>query len=69
MAQSTVDTRELMDESALAAFIGVAVQTLQKWRWQRSGPAFVKIGRLVRYRRADVERWLDAQTVTSREVA
>lgn len=30
---------------------------------QRGRPTFVKIGRLVRYRRADVEAWLVSRTV------
>lgn len=69
MTQAMADARELMDEAALADLVGVNIKTLQKWRWQRTGPAFVKIGRLVRYRRTDVEAWLDKQTVTSGEVA
>lgn len=69
MSQVEADARALMDEFTLADFLGVAVQTVRKWRWQRSGPSFVKTGRLVRYRLADVEAWLDRQTVPSREVA
>jgi hypothetical protein len=31
------------------------VQTLAKWRWQKIGPEFIKIGRMVRYKRASVD--------------
>lgn len=69
MTQVTADCREVMDEFALADFLGLTVATLRKWRWLRSGPKFVKVGRLIRYRRTDVDAWLDQQTVATREVA
>lgn len=69
MAQVTVDCREVMDEFALADFLGLTVATLRKWRWLRSGPKFVKVGRLIRYRKTDIDEWLDQQTVATREVA
>ena len=64
MTQIAADCREVMDEFALADFLGLTVATLRKWRYLRSGPQFVKLGgKLVRYRREDVERWLAARTV------
>jgi predicted DNA-binding transcriptional regulator AlpA len=38
---------------------GLAMVTLDLWRRQGRGPAFIKIGRRVMYRRADIETWLD----------
>jgi excisionase family DNA binding protein len=44
--------------------IGVGLQTLAVWRTTgRYRLPFVKVGRLVRYRRADVEAWLNSRTV------
>lgn len=34
-----------------------------KWRAKAKGPPFIKVGRLVRYRRSDVDAWLRANTV------
>jgi predicted DNA-binding transcriptional regulator AlpA len=46
----------------MAAFLGVTEATLADWRYRgRHGPAFVKVGRLVRYRLEDLDAWLDAQ--------
>jgi hypothetical protein len=45
----------------MAAFLGVTEATLADWRYRRRGPAFVKVGRLVRYRPEDLDVWLDAQ--------
>lgn len=69
MTQVAANARELMDEAALSAFVGVTMKTLQKWRWQRTGPAFVKMGRLIRYRRADVDAWLESRLVATRDMA
>jgi predicted DNA-binding transcriptional regulator AlpA len=39
-------------------------RTLQAWRLLGRGPRYIKVRRSVRYRRADIEEWLAAQTVT-----
>jgi excisionase family DNA binding protein len=44
-----------------AEYLGVTVNALAKMRWDGSGPPYVKIGRRVRYRRSDVDAWLDAR--------
>lgn len=40
-------------------------QTLVNWRSNNNGegPPFVRVGRRVFYRRGDIRRWLQAQTV------
>lgn len=53
---------DLIDESALAARLGVSRSTLQSWRYAGRGPRFIKLGRLVRYRTADVDAYLRANT-------
>jgi len=45
----------------LAGELGVTVETLGRWQRQRSGPACIKAGRKVFYRRSTVESWLLAQ--------
>lgn len=42
----------------LAEFLGVPVQTIYWWRYRGEGPPAVRIGRHLRFRPADVERWL-----------
>ena len=53
---------ELVDESRLAARLGVSRAALQSWRYVGRGPRYIKIGRLIRYRNADVDADLRAQT-------
>jgi len=54
---------EFFDEKTLCAFLGISCVTTTKWRAKAKGPPFIKVGRLVRYRRSDVEAWLCACTV------
>jgi predicted DNA-binding transcriptional regulator AlpA len=53
---------ELVDEASLAARLGVSRSTLQSWRYGGRGPRFIKLGRMVRYRPADIEAYLAANT-------
>jgi predicted DNA-binding transcriptional regulator AlpA len=54
---------ELLTQNALAAELGMKPESLADWRHRGKGPRYVKLGQLVRYRRSDVEDWLDHQTV------
>lgn len=52
----------------LGEFLQVSPKTLSNWRSLRIGPAFVRLqGALIRYRREDVEVWLDEQATHSRD--
>ena len=54
--------RELLDEKQAAALLTVEPGTLSVWRSTgRYKIPFVKIGHLVRYRRTDLETWLDSR--------
>jgi predicted DNA-binding transcriptional regulator AlpA len=53
--------RELDRE--LCAELAISPVTATKWRRQASGPPFIKIGRLVRYRPADLDAWLASRTI------
>jgi excisionase family DNA binding protein len=51
----------------VSLLLGVPRATLANWRSAGKGPPFVKVGRHVRYRREDVDRWVEAQVVQPRE--
>ena len=51
----------------LAGELRVKAQTLAAWACRGEGPTYVRVGRAVRYRRADVEVWLAARTVNLAE--
>lgn len=54
---------QLYSEKQAAQILSCSVAALRKWRLLRKGPAYVKIGRLVRYLHADLMAYLDANRV------
>jgi excisionase family DNA binding protein len=42
----------------VAAELRVPAETLRKWRAQGTGPRAAKVGKHLRYRRSEVDRWL-----------
>jgi excisionase family DNA binding protein len=54
---------EFLDERGLCALLAISSVTATKWRAKAKGPPFIKVGRLVRYRRTDVDAWLRACTI------
>lgn len=55
--------RPWIDQRQLCAELGISPVTATKWRAKAEGPPFVKAGRLVRYRRVEVEAWLASRSV------
>lgn len=51
---------ELLTPRELAKMLRIAERTVERWRESQvqSGPPFVQVGGVVRYRRSDVEQWL-----------
>lgn len=56
---------ELINTESAAALLGVKPATLIAWRHRRTGPSFVGIGRLIRYRPSDLLEWLERRTRTA----
>lgn len=50
----------LLDQKQLAEYLGKSIAWCERSRWDGTGPNYIKIGRAVRYRAADVIAWLDA---------
>ena len=61
--------RGFCDEDHVAGLLGVAQATLKQWRCHGRGPTFVKIGKRVLYREADLDAWIDEQARTPRPAA
>lgn len=61
---SAVPLRVLSTDDA-AAHLGLSRSTLGKLRLRGTGPAYLKLGRVVRYLHEDLDRWLVARRITS----
>jgi excisionase family DNA binding protein len=54
----------LIDVQQLAAYLDVPVKTLYAWRYRREGPPAFRVGRHLRYRRSDIQRWIQQRIDT-----
>lgn len=56
--QAATPIDKLLTEKDVSEILQVPCPTLQLWRHKKTGPPFVKLGRLVRYRMAEVDGWV-----------
>ena len=61
---SKIEVNGLLGLEEAAQFLDVQPATLYAWKYRQFGPPFVKVGRLLKYKLADLERWVDEQTRT-----
>lgn len=60
MSELLADER-LVSPGELAAYLAVPVQTVYGWRSKGVGPRGIRVGKHVRYRKADIDRWLTSR--------
>lgn len=61
--KSRADATDLLDDISAGVMIDTCPGTLAVWRSTgRYNLPFIKIGRKVRYRRADLEAWIESRT-------
>ena len=58
-----MEVPELMTATQVARILGVSTETLRKWRAKRKCLTFVRVGRHIRYRAADVAAFVERGTV------
>ena len=51
--------RAILTTAQAAAYLQVRPQTLANMRCDSTGPKFLRRGRIVRYRLAELDRWLE----------
>lgn len=56
---------EFLDTAAVADLMGLSKSTLEKWRVNGVHLPFIRVGRLIRYARTDIDAWLNARKVSS----
>lgn len=52
----------LLTPDEVAQWLGKPKATLYAWRSRNLGPRGIRVGNALRYRRSEVERWLDEHT-------
>ena len=65
---ATLDFPVLFTRDQAAEYLGVAPQTLAIWAMNgRYSLPFIRVGRLCKYRRSDLDKWLQRRTVGDAE--
>jgi len=59
--------KELIGTKEASEFLGIKKQTLYEWVVQRKLP-FIKVGRLTKFRKVDLESWLDKRTKEEKDL-
>lgn len=66
LADATAATAPvIVDTDGASALTGLSRSNLEKLRCSGGGPPFVKFGKAVRYRVADLNAWVEAHVVKS----
>lgn len=56
------ELQETLTPKQAAKYVGISEAALRLWRSENKGPRFFKAGeKLVRYRRVDVDQWIEAR--------
>jgi excisionase family DNA binding protein len=53
---------DLKTPREVAEKLNIQTRTLQDWRSNARGPKFVRVGRHIRYRKSDIEAWIEQQS-------
>ena len=61
----TMHDDEFLSPADLAALLDIPVATLYNWRYTRTGPLGFRVGRHLRYKRIDVDEWIEEQRLSS----
>ncbi len=58
-----IEQKNVLSEKEAAKYLGVSSASLRLWRGsERGGPRFFRAGRkLIRYRRSDLDRWVESR--------
>jgi hypothetical protein len=60
-----VEMEAAVQEAEAARILGCTVACLRGWRQRKRGPAFIRIGRLVRYRPSELAEFMDRNRVAA----
>jgi excisionase family DNA binding protein len=56
-----VSSSSMLTPDDVAELLRVSRFTLENWRFEGSGPDWFRIGRRIRYRRSDLDAWVDSR--------
>ena len=57
-APTTKEPIQLLKEVDVAKRLNVSISSLRRWRYEKIGPKFIRIGGILRYRVTDVDEFI-----------
>lgn len=63
------DVEQLLSKKQIAKLLGVSEASVTRWICAGIGPRYHRVGLAVRFRLADVNRWLEQRAVEPTEAA
>jgi excisionase family DNA binding protein len=60
-----IDSSAYLSEKEAAAYLGISLSTIRRWRRRKIGPAFFQFGGVLRYSREAVEQFITKNTKTA----
>jgi predicted DNA-binding transcriptional regulator AlpA len=68
MASMEHQELHVLNENQAARYLGISAAVLRLWRSENRGPRHFKAGeKLIRYRRSDLDTWVEARLSTPAE--
>lgn len=58
-------TTDILNTKEAASYVRLGKPTLERFRISGGGPRYCKLGGAVRYRKADLDEWLESRLVRS----
>ena len=57
--------KDIFGTKGAGEYLGLHSNTLEQWRLEGKGPTFCKMGRTVRYRKQDLDKFIERSLVQS----
>ena len=56
-------SKKYLSPKEVEELFNIPATILEKWRYRKVGPEYLKLGKLVRYQTAEVEAWIERHKV------
>lgn len=56
-----MEEKTVLNSRQASAYLGCSESVMRLWRSQGQGPRYFRAGKLIRYRRADLDAWIEAR--------
>jgi hypothetical protein len=60
-----MSTNILLSPDEVQEVYNIPITTLEKWRSKKIGPPYHKLGKHIRYKPQDVDKWVDSKKIVT----